>query len=196
MTAQQRDALDIEQVVVEVAPDAEIWWGAAERDFAASKGCTQATKVNRANSEVGGDASRPSKAPDCDYDAIIESAEAKAYLESRATGALRQSLVQTVESAFAGSSLAKLSVSIKTVHIVSSGQALIFGGHHFLHADFEVIDLASGEKLARYEELIVTAGYGPGGLLSIAFEAASSDPYDRLSLAYAEAVRNWLREES
>ena len=195
MTAQQRQSLRIDQIAVEAASDVDIWWGAAERDFAASKGCEQETAERRPSSEVASTGATKAKLPNCDYDELIETPEARAYLKARAADQLERILAQKVQPGFTGSAPAKLSVLIRQVYIVSGTQAMIFGGTHILRADFEVTDLASNRRLARYEDLTVTAGYGPGGVISLAFESASRDPYSRLSLDYAEAVNEWLEEE-
>lgn len=195
LTAQQRASLGINEISVELAPDASIWWGEAERDFAASKGCHQSPNLNRKSSEVGEVNGIESENTDCDYDAIIASPEAKAYLEARAIDRLTRALEAIVEPAFAGQNATKLSVKINWIHIVSGGQAMLLGGEHMLNANFEVSDLSSGKSLAQYENLQATAGYGLGGVVAIAFEAASDDPYDRLSVDYAEEVKDWLKAE-
>lgn len=187
--------MDIAEVSVTILGDAPIWWGEAERDYAASQGCESGTADNRASGEVGSDQSQTSEATDCDYDAVIESAEARAYLEKRASETLKSTLVEFVQPAFKGNVPARLSVKVKQVQIVSTGQALLLGGSHFLQAELEVTDIATGASLARYEDLYVTSGYGPGGPIGLVVEAASDDPFVRLSASYADEAKEWLEGE-
>jgi hypothetical protein len=195
MTVEQRQALHITEIAVDLKPDAKIWWGDAERDFAASKGCVKEVKPRSGSKEVGGQTAGKDEPPACDYDALISSPEAKTYLESRAVAVLEKSLVQQVQPSFTGTAPAKLSEHIFNLHIVSAGQALLLGGNHMLQADFEVMDIGSGKQLVAYPGLLAIGGYGAGGLIALAVEAGSSDPYERLSAEYATAARSWLRQE-
>jgi hypothetical protein len=196
MTADQIRSLSIDEITVATTPQTEIWWGDAEREFAKSKGCEQPiTEPGFEEENVAVFGEKPEN--DCDYDTLIESPEAKAYLTQRTVDGLRNALDRIVKPAFAGSSPAKLNVSIDNVTIVSGGQAVMFGGAHILKADFEVVDSQSGKSLAKFDDMWVQAGYGPGGLLALIVEAtAENTPYERLAFIYANNMNAWLLKKS
>lgn len=193
LSLEQSKSLAFDEIHVTTAPTASIWWGEAERDFAASKGCEPPPEEVNVEIEQLDVTAKPDPDSICDYAALIETPEARQYLVQRSIDELRASLDELVKPAFSGSRAAKLHVNIEDVRIVSSGQAILVGGSHTLKADFEVFDAKTETSLARYDDLIVVAGYGPGGLISILVEAtAKEEPYERLSDIYANSINAWL----
>ena len=195
LTAEQRRDLGIQKVEVSFAPDYHIWWGEAERDFARSKGC-EPKEISSGSPEVASETQRKRNEDSCDYSALVNSPEAKAYVETRAKEVLKKHMEKTLMPAFEGPDPAIAAVQIKVITIVSGMQAMLFGGSHVLHAHFEIQDQIDGRRLAQYRDIRSIGGYAPGGLLSIAVEALSDDPYERLSSSLATQAKDWLKGEA
>lgn len=193
LSAQQVDALEINQINVKIVPGAVILWGAAEEDFAESKGCPRPEPESSDPGDEYNVAAATATNPDCDYDALVDSPEARTYLENRVQNVLTAALDKQVRNNFKGTDATRLDVDVSRVAIVSGGQSVLVGGAHVLQATFTIVDAGSGTTLATYPDLFSQAGYAPGGLLSLIVEATSSDPFERLSAEYASGVRNWLK---
>ena len=195
MTIEQRQSLGIADIQVAVRRNADIWWGDAEREYASLQGCEPDAPTGikpedrfeqeKKNAEEGG----------CDYSALVESAEADAYAEQKAAEVLKSKIDQIVAPEFTGSRRATLKVDIETIRIVSGAQALLFGGSHGMSADMQIVEEVGGRVLASYPAIQESGGYAPGGVLALAVEAVSSDPYERMASSMAEQIRDWIRGE-
>ncbi len=197
LTAEQIRDLGVEVVEVNIRPDTRLWWGEAEREYARSQGCSPPERTSGSR-EVGAGpgASRKKSDNDCDYSALVNSPEAKAYVKERAVAVMKQQFEKAMMPAFEGPDPAVAVVDIKNVHIVSGGQALILGGSHVMEINFELKDRVNGKGLAAYYNMVTTAGYAPGGLLAIAVELMSNDPFERMSADLAVKARDWLKGET
>lgn len=192
LTAEQRRDLGIDVVEINLRSNAPIWWGEAERDYARSQGCEPEVR-NAGSREVSSEQRKDEETSDCDYSALVNSPEAKAYVEKRAKDVLKKHFERSVATAFTGPDPAAAVVDIKQIHIVSGMQALLVGGSHILKADFHVKDRVDGRILATYRDIFATGGYAPGGIASLAFEAMADDAYERLSGELAVRARDWLK---
>lgn len=191
MTAQQIKAIDIDVIDVSIFPGTPISWGAGEEAYANSKGCEK-PEPDTATAGDGYNATAQNKPQNCDYEALVNSPEARKFMEARVVSMLTDAFQKQVQPAFQGTAPTKIQVKVVEVRIISGGQSVFVGGNHFLRATLDVVDLASGKTIAANPELLAIAGYGPGGLLSLIIEAASNDPVERLSIGYAEAAKKWI----
>lgn len=195
MTAQQIKSLDIDVINVTVKPSTEISWGEGETAYAESKGCEKPEPITATDGDAYNTAAAENKPQDCDYDALVDSPEAQAFMADRLTTLLQDALETQTAPAFQGTTPARLDVEVIGLHIVSGGQAVLIGGNHTLQATLNVVEIGSGKTIAANPELAALAGYGPGGLISLIVEATSKDPVVRLSAGYASAARKWIGAE-
>lgn len=192
MTAQQIKAIDIDVVEVSVFSGTPISWGEGEEAYANSKGCEKPEPDTATAGDGYNTGAAQNKPQDCDYEALINSPEARKFMEARVVAMITDAFQKRVQPSFQGTAPAKLQVKVVEVTIVSGGQSVFVGGSHVLRATLNVVDLASGKTIASNPELFSIAGYGPGGLLSLIVEAASNDPVERLSDGYADAAKIWI----
>ena len=192
MTAQQIEAIDIDVVDVTILPGTLISWGAGEDAYAESKGCEKPEPETATSGDPYNTAAGENKPQDCDYDALVNSPEARKFMEDRVVAMVTDAFQKQVQPVFQGTAPAKVEVNVIEVRVISGGQSVFVGGSHMLRATLNVVDLASGKTIATNPELFSIAGYGPGGFLSLIVEAASNDPVERLSVGYAEAAKNWI----
>jgi len=195
MTAEQIKSLDIEVVAVSVLAGTPISWGDGEAAFAASKGCEKPDSDAAGAGDSYNMAAAEKPKNGCDYDALVESPEAIAFMNARIVSILDKAFRDQVQPAFQGTAPARVEVEVTHLHIVSGGQAVLIGGNHILRATLNVVDLATGKTIASNPEMFSIAGYGAGGFLSLIIEATSNDPVERLSAGYAVAAQKWIKAE-
>lgn len=182
----------IAQIDVDVPEQTQIWWGAAEREYAKSQGCNPPDpRSNNANYEPP--ESNVSNT-DCDYSQLIETPEAKAYLREKLDGALTQAMENHYIGALQGTKPAKLYVRTEALTIASGGQTFLTGSAHQLGVYVSLIDQTTGEEVIKPEafgEVIASSG-----LIGVIMDAASDPLEIRLSNAVAEKSRGWMLHEN
>lgn len=192
MTAQQIRSIDIDAIDVSIVPGTPISWGAGEKAYANSKGCETPESDTATAGDGYNTAAAQNKPQDCDYEALVNSPEARKFMEAQVISMITDAFQKQVQPAFQGTAPTKIEVKVVEVRVISGAQSVLVGGSHILRATLNVVDLASGKTIASNPELFSLAGYGAGGFLSLIVEAASNDPVERLSVGYAEAAKNWI----
>jgi hypothetical protein len=155
------------------APDALIWWGDAEREFAVSKGLSPLASESIANTD-----------------------EAKAYVRKAAAGKFREALERNVAGRLPGSRPVRLEVLVREIQISSGVQRIVLGGDHRLSADVNLVDAKSGAVLLSYpgQGARLPAGQGILGVAvdNLIIVPLLKDPIDRLVQNYAVQYSDWL----
>ena len=175
----------LESVAVSVAPDAHIWWGDAEREFAAKHG--EKTIAELRATKNGAEAVAASA-----NDAIINSPQAKKYLRDEASRRLQPVLQAYVGAELRGNQPVRLEVVIHELTIPSAVQRVVLGGHPGIVATATLVDARSGKVIVTYPKLFAMAGAGQGVAGMLAEQFATDDLYDRVIMTYATKYREWL----
>jgi len=116
----------------------------------------------------------------------------RAFVEQKAAGHLRAALAAEIPPAFRGTEPARLRVTIRRLEVASAVQRVLIGGGYALKADIQLVDVKSGQTLLQVADF---NGYvqGGGGPLQVVVEQMFPDPIDRVSRAFASALRAWLQ---
>jgi hypothetical protein len=181
-------SLKVEKVIVTTAPDVKIWWGRAERDYAEGKLGPQAEKPGAKPARKAAD--EPTSTDD-QYAKIIESPEAKAYLNDRLIGMVKKRLEQDLPPKFAGNRPVNIEVQVKAFTIPSAIQRVAVGGAPVLLATATLKDAKTGATLATLEG--GAAAPAGNGWLGVLVDQALADLEDRLMESYSISVSTWLK---
>ena len=167
--ADQIASFGLKSVQVGYDQSAVIWWGDAERAYAASKGL-----------------------PAIQSDELGKTEEGRAYVREAAAQKIASALERTLKSELSGSRPVTLRVTIKNLMISSAIQRVLVGGDHRITAHVDLIDGKSGKILLAVPDLTVNAlaGQGIGGALLD--QAFMPDPIDRVSSNFAQRYADWL----
>jgi hypothetical protein len=178
-------SLRIEQVEISYSPEAHIWWGRAEREYAETAQAASATKPKkvRVNSDDAGAAAS-------EHAKLVESPEAKAAIRQRLSAMVKQGLEREVLPKYRGTRSAQLEVKIVSFVIPSAAQRIVFGGTPMLGAVTVLKDAKTGAILASSDRL--AAGPAGNGLIGVAVDQGFSDLEDRVLNAYVANVNAWL----
>ncbi len=184
LSPQDIASLRIEAVDVVYAPEAAIWWGNAEREYAARLGETAPASAPRGKKagEVPSSEDR--------YAALVESPEAKQYLRDKLTAMIKQRLGQDVLPKFAGARPARLEVTVHQFVIPSPAQRIVFGGNPTLGAVTVLKDGRTGAELGKLDRM--AASSSGQGVLGVLVDQAFSDLEDRVIGTYTANVNAWL----
>jgi hypothetical protein len=110
----------------------------------------------------------------------------RAFLERKATGPIKAALTAEIPPAFRGTNPARLRVPVLARIIVGP---MGFG----INAEIALVDSRTGRVLVNAGEFNGVAS-GQGGLLGVALEQAiAGEPIDRVSKAFARALKSWLK---
>jgi hypothetical protein len=176
-------ALKLEAVEVVVPTDAPIIWGNAEREYA-----EKALAADPAAKKKTGETSEEQ------HDALINSAECKAYLRKKAADVLKRHVEQTVLPAYQGTRRAKLVVTLKDMTIPSALQRAFIGGVPVMIAWVSVVDATSGKTIAStpQDKPIIAAANAGNGIIGVIADQAFSDLDERLMASFANQTKGWL----
>lgn len=169
LPADQIASFGLKSVHVAYEPGATIWWGDAERAYAATKGL-----------------------PVMQSDELGKTAEGQAYVREQATRKIATAMETALKPELAGPHPVTVKVTVKNLIISSAIQRVLIGGDHRITAQVDLIDGKSGKTLLSLPELTVNAagGQGVGGaLLDLAF---MPNPIDRVSNNFAQRYATWL----
>lgn len=156
-------------VDVSFAPDARIWWGDGEREYAATKGV------------AAHDAEKFASTP-----------EGVQYVRASLSRKLADSLHRNLASSMAGHRSVRLQVLIREAHISSPIQRILVGGGHFLKADVTIVDAKTRQPLSTYPNLIGGAMAGQGLIGTMVEHAVAEAPMDRVVNGFSTTYRKWL----
>jgi len=178
-------SMRLETVDVQVAPDATVWWGQAERDFAEKHGAEVAAELRKTRvgaEEVEKDASS----------AVANSPAAQAYIRQEAARRLQAGLLREVSAEMHGQEPVRLEVTIHQVVMPSAAQRAVLGGQPMLNATVRLIEGGSGKEIAAYPNLAVAINAGNGVLGVMVDQFATGDHFDELVTKFSAQYRQWL----
>jgi len=175
----------IESVDVRYAPDAVIWWGSAEREYAA-----KVTAEGKAPTKKGSNGLPKENSAD-DYREIMSTPEAQAYLRDKLAGLIKQRFSQDISPHFRGTRAMRVEVEVHSFTIPSPLQRVALGGTPMLFALTTLKDAATGKEVAKLDK--GAAGMAFGGVLGVALDQALPDLEDRVLNSYSENVSEWLK---
>ncbi len=192
LTKAELETINIQSVDIKYRPDTHIWWGNAEREYAAkvapagmpAKPSKSATEINTVPGDKDGDA----------YRELMDTPEAKAYLRDKLAGLIKDRLTHFVLPSYQGTRPVRLEVEIRSFVIPSPLQRIALGGTPRLTAVTVLRDSATGQELGRHERVAV--GYAGNGIVGVAVDQAGDDLEDRVLDKYVSNVREWLAGSS
>lgn len=116
----------------------------------------------------------------------------RAFLEKKAAVRIRTALDAVVLPAFRGTDSARLKIVVRSVSVPPVVLRLLVGGNYTIKADIRVVDVKTGQTILDAPDFngVIQGGAGP---VQIALEQMFPDPIDRVSRAFASAVRGWLQ---
>jgi hypothetical protein len=180
------EALNIASVDIRFAPDAHIWWGTAEREYAAKVGAAPPEPKKTHNAALPGD--RDGDA----YRELMDSPAAKKYLQDRLSRMIHDRLDYFVHK-YEGSRPVRLEVEVKSFVIPSPLQRLTLGGAPLLATEVILRDVATGQELGKLDRVAV--GQAGGGIAGVVIDQVGDDLEDRVLDKYYSNVRSWLAGE-
>ncbi len=116
----------------------------------------------------------------------------RAFLQQKAAGRLKAALAAHIPPAFRGTDPARLRVTVRYIEVPSVVQRILIGGSHAIRAEIQVVDGKTGQTLVAAPDFngVAAGGAGP---LQVATEQLFPDPIDRVSRAFASALKGWLQ---
>lgn len=175
----------IESVDVRYAPDAAIWWGNAEREYAAKVAAEGKAPKKGGSTGLPGDNSAD------DYREIMSTPEAQAYLRDKLAGLIKERFSRDISSHFRGTRAMRVEVEVHNFTIPSPLQRVAFGGTPMLFALTTLKDAATGKEVAKLDK--GAAGTAFGGVLGVALDQGLPDLEDRVLDSYSQNVLEWLK---
>jgi hypothetical protein len=181
------NALKLESVEVVYKGENVIWWGNAEREYAAKAANDPAvTKAKAPGKAKAGEADDSADL----HARLIESPEAKAYVRNRLTTAITERLTRIGQAHMHGTRPAKIVVEVHAFTIPSAAQRVVLGGAPQMLAVTLLKDARTGAELAKLDR--ATGAVAGNGILGVLVDQAFDDLDVRLLDAYADQVRQWL----
>jgi hypothetical protein len=183
----EMQTINIQSVDIKFKPDAHIWWGNAEREYAAKVAPTStAAKPDRSATAIK---TVPGDKDSDDYRELMDTPEAKAYLRDKLAAMVKDRLSYFVTK-YQGTRPVRLEVEIHSFVIPSPLQRIALGGTPMLAAVTVLRDSATGKELGKLDR--VAAGYAGNGIVGVAVDQAGDDLEDRVLDKYMGNVRAWL----
>jgi LysM repeat protein len=154
---------------VEFDPQVAIWYGDAERAYAASKGVAAT-----------------------ESDTVANTTEGKAYVRSQISSKISAAVQKNVGGALSGSRPVRVVVVVKNVTIPSVAQRVILGGTHMMQAEVRLIDAQSGKVLLTHPGLVSASTTGNGLAGALIEGAIGGDAMERVANDFANNYKVWL----
>jgi hypothetical protein len=185
----EMQTINIQAIDIKFAPGASMWWGNAEREYAAkvapasatAKPGKSATDVNTVPGDEEGDA----------YRELMSTPEARAYVRDKLAGMIKDRIDRNVLPKYSGGTRpVRLEIEIKLFRIPSPLQRIALGGAPSFAAITVLRDAATGKELARDERPAVA--YAGNGIIGVAVDQAFADLEDRVLDQYVSNVSSWL----
>lgn len=192
LNEQEIAGLRIEKIEVLFKPDAQIWWGKPEKEFVErelARRASQPGQKKRAPSVVDVSDSG-GNAISAEYNAIAESAEAKAYIRAELTRLVKERLEREVVPEFKGSRPVVLEITVVGFVIPSAAQRLVLGGNPVFTALRVLKDAKTGAELGKLDQ--ATAAGAGQGIVGVAIEQALPDLEERLLGVFVDQTKRWL----
>jgi hypothetical protein len=122
-----------------------------------------------------------------------EPAARRAFLERKAIGPIKTALDAEIIPAFRGTDPAKLKVRIRNVSIPALALQVILGsGGYAIKADIELVDAKTGKTLLEAPDFNGLAA-SHSGVLGVLEAAVADEPIIRVSKAFAQVLKTWLK---
>ncbi len=195
LTEEEVGSIRIARIDVAYAPNAAIWWGKAEREYAEKElavveamGGKQRKRLKVAVSFEEG--APPEQDTDSRYLELVDSPAAKAYARAGLTKLIKDSLAKSVLPKFKGQRAAVLEITVHNFFIPSAVQRVVLGGSPTLSALRVLKDAKSGKVLAKLDQ--GAAAIAGQGVLGVALDQAFSDLENRVMAIFAEQTLAWL----
>lgn len=190
LPANEIQTINIQSVDISFRPDANIWWGKAEREYAAKKGASPKSAHQQNTSPIT-TGSLPGDRDGDDYREMMDTPEAKQYQRDKLAQMIKDRLGHVVQK-YQGSRPVRMEVEVRGFVIPSPLQRVALGGNPLLETTTQLRDVTTGEVIGKLDRLAAaTAG---NGLLGVAIDQAGDDLQDRVLDAYVSNVRTWLGE--
>jgi hypothetical protein len=184
----EMQTINIQAIDIKYKPDAEIWWGNAEREYAAKVAPVTATaKPGKSATDIK---TVPGDKESDAYRELMDTPEAKQYLRDKLSGMIKDRLNTFVVPQYKGTRPVRLEVEVHGFHIPSPLQRIALGGSPMLGTVTVLKDAATGKELAKLDKM--NAGVAFGGVLGVAIDQAGDDLEDRVLDQYVTNVRSWL----
>jgi hypothetical protein len=184
----EMQTINIQQIDIKYVPNAEIWWGNAEREYAA-KVAPHSNTVKPAKSASDISAAQGAQDGD-DYRAIMDTPEAKKYQRDKLEAMIRDRLNTFVVPNYKGTRPVRLEVEVHGFTIPSPLQRVALGGAPMLAAITVLRDTATGKELAKLDKMSVGTAFN--GIIGVAIDQAGDDLEDRVLDNYVKNVSSWL----
>ena len=175
----------LEAVDVQVAPDATVWWGQAERDFAEKHGAEVTAELRK--TKVGAEEVEKNASS-----AVANSPAAQEYIRQEAARRLQSGLLREVSAEMHGQEPVRIDVTIHQVVMPSAAQRAVLGGQPILRATVRLTEARSGKEIAAYPNLTVAINAGNGVLGVMVDQFATGDHFDELVAKFSTQYRQWL----
>jgi len=175
----------LQTVDVQVAPDATIWWGQAERDFAEKHGAEVTAELRKTKAGAEEVEKNPGSA-------IANSPAAQAYIRQEAARRLQSGLLREVSAEMHGQEPVRLEVTIHRVSMPSAAQRAVLGGQPILAASVRLAEAGSGREIVTYPNLTVVINAGNGVVGVMVDQFATGDHFDELVGKFSAQYRQWL----
>jgi hypothetical protein len=186
--------INIQSVDVRYVPNAHIWWGTAEREYAAKVGAPQHDKPQDKKGKKTEDKTEGKDLPgERDGDAyrdLMSTPAAQAYVRDKLTGMIKAHLQHRVLPLFQGTRAVRLEIEVHSFHIPSPLQRIALGGAPTLMTVTVLKDAATGKELAKLDK--GNAGMAFGGVLGVAVDQAMPDLEQRVLENYMDNILAWL----
>lgn len=188
-------SLRLNDVVVTVAPDAEISWANAEHEFLVAHKASGAKPVKSADASPAS-LTDATTADAAEASALAASPAGKAFVHDKVAARLKAAFDTKLKPALQGGVRpVRLEVTVHAFSIPSALQRMALGGLPGMNATAVLKDAATGEVIVSQakKNAFAMAGNGWGGVL---LDQAFSDLDVRLAEAYADEYRRWLLHET
>ena len=189
LTKSEIATIHIQTVEVRYVPQAHIWWGNAEREYAAKVGAPAQDKKAKGKQPEGGDL--PGERDGDAYRDLMSTPAAQAYVRDKLTAMIKGRLQQAVLPKFSGGTRAvRLEIEVHSFHIPSPLQRIALGGAPILGTITVLRDAKTGKELGKLDK--GNAAIAGNGLLGVAVDQGFSDLEDRVLDKYMENILDWL----
>jgi hypothetical protein len=189
LTKSEIATIHIQSVEVRYAPQAHIWWGNAEREYAAKVGTPPQDKKAKDKKTEGNDL--PGDRDGDAYRELMNTPAAQAYVRDKLTAMIKGRLQQAVLPRFSGGTRAvRLEIEVHSFHIPSPLQRIALGGTPVLGTVTVLRDAKTGKELGKLDK--GNAAIAGNGILGVAIDQGFSDLEDRVLDKYMENILAWL----
>ncbi len=150
------------------------WWQ-VEKEYADKKGIKFDEDVNKHAQQ---------------QQEFLNTPEAKAFVQKRLSGVIREHFARTIQQKFRGSRPVVLEVTVKSFDLPSAGRRVLLGGHPMIGAVTVIKDAGNGVELGKHDRFV--AAHAGNGWLGVLVDQAFDDLHDRVISKYTGVIYNWL----